>query len=251
LDAHAATGWRVWRNRIHGFWCDTGLSEHGIHLWRASADTVVEENVVVDCARGIGFGLGPGADGHTGGVIRNNFVAASDSDLFDSEYGFDSGIVLWGAEGAAVFHNTVASTEAPFSSIEYRFNTDPVTISNNLTTAGIRDRGGAVTLGENMTWAPPDLFANVTTGDLHLVDPESSPVGAAPQLSAGICESDLEGQQRDESLISVRTSSDRVCFSMDSRMEPSCGGRGWPARERARHTARTRRIWAVSLPDPG
>jgi hypothetical protein len=50
-----------------------------------------------------------------------------------------------------------------------------------------------------MTWAPPDLFANVTTGDLHLVDPESSPVGAAPQLSAGICESDLEGQQRDES----------------------------------------------------
>ena len=106
LDAHAATGWRVWRNHIEGFWCEYGLSEHGIHMWRASADTVVEENVIVDCARGIGFGLGSGADGHTGGIIRNNFVAAADGDLFASEYGFDAGIALWGAEGAAVYHNT-------------------------------------------------------------------------------------------------------------------------------------------------
>ena len=95
LDAHAATGWVVRRNLIEGFWCDTGLSEHGIHMWRQCQDTVVEENLIIDCARGIGFGLGPGADGHTGGIIRNNFVAAGDPDLFSSPTGFDSGISLW------------------------------------------------------------------------------------------------------------------------------------------------------------
>ncbi len=35
LDVHAATGWVVRRNLIEGFWCDDGLSEHGIHMWRA------------------------------------------------------------------------------------------------------------------------------------------------------------------------------------------------------------------------
>ncbi len=182
LDAHAATGWRVWRNRIEGFWCDEGLSEHGIHLWRASADTVVEENVVVDCARGIGFGLGPGNDGHTGGIIRNNFVAATDADLFASEYGFDAGIAVWGAEGAAVFHNTVASTQPPFSSIEWRFIATSVTLANNLTTGVIRDRGGSATLTTNLEGVSIGLFEDVATGDLHLVDPESGPVDAATPL---------------------------------------------------------------------
>jgi hypothetical protein len=57
IDVHQAQGWVVRRNRIEGFWCDTGLSEHGIHFWKCSRDTLVEENVIVDCARGIGFGL--------------------------------------------------------------------------------------------------------------------------------------------------------------------------------------------------
>ena len=197
LDAHRATGWRVWRNRIEGFWCADGLSEHGIHLWRASADTVVEENVVVDCARGIGFGLGPGDDGHSGGVIRNNFVAAADPDLFASPDGFDTGIALWGAEGAVVVHNTVASTQAPFSSIEWRFITTSVTIVNNLTTAAILDRGGDATLEGNLEWVSTALFEAVADGDLHLVDSESAPVGAASGTVGGPLELDIDRQHRD------------------------------------------------------
>jgi hypothetical protein len=199
LDAHAATGWRVWRNRIEGFWCDVGLSEHGIHLWRASADTVVEENVIVDCARGIGFGLGSGADGHSGGVIRNNFVGAADAGLFASEYGFDAGIALWGAEGAAVYHNTVASTQAPFSSIEWRYISTSVTLANNLTTGPIRDRGGVAVLDTNLSGVPVSLFADVAAGDFHLVDPLSSPVGGGTSLPPGVCDGDLDGQRRDAS----------------------------------------------------
>jgi hypothetical protein len=197
LDAHAATGWRVWRNRVEGFWCDDGLSEHGIHMWRASADTVVEENVVVDCARGIGFGLGPGADGHSGGVIRNNFIAAADGDLFVSEYGFDAGIALWGAEGAEVYHNTVASTQEPFSSIEWRFISTSVTLANNLSTGPIRDRGGTAYLTTNLEDVPIGLFAGVAAGDLHLLDPESSPVDSGTPLASGQCDSDIDRQPRD------------------------------------------------------
>ncbi len=197
LDAHRATGWRVWRNRIEGFWCADGLSEHGIHLWRGSAGTVVEENVVVDCARGIGFGLGPGEDGHSGGVIRNNFVAAADPDLFASPDGFDTGIALWGAEDAAVYHNTVASTQAPFSSIEWRFIASSVTIANNLTTGAILDRGGDATLEGNLEWVSTALFEAVADGELHLVDPESAPVDAAAVPPPGLVELDIDRQRRD------------------------------------------------------
>ena len=198
LDAHAATGWRVWRNRIEGFWCANGLSEHGIHMWRQCQDSLVEENVVLDCARGIGFGLGPGADGHTGGIIRNNFVAASDAGLFASPGGFDSGISLWGANDAEVYHNTVASTQAPSaSSIEWRYIDTSVVLANNLTTNRIWDRGGAAILLTNFEFVPLSLFADVPTGDLHLVDPGSSPVDGGTALGDGFCDRDHDGQTRD------------------------------------------------------
>ena len=199
LDAHAATGWLVRRNRIEGFWCDTGLSEHGIHMWRQCQDTVVEENLIIDCARGIGFGLGSGADGHTGGVIRNNFVAAGDPGLFASPSGFDSGISLWGAEGAQAYHNSVASTQPPSaSSIEWRYISTSVTLANNLVTDRIWDRGGISHLATNTEYAPLNLFADVAGGDLHLVDPESGPVDAGTPLSPGLADNDFDSMLRDD-----------------------------------------------------
>jgi len=198
LDAHAATGWRVWRNRIEGFWCQEGLSEHGIHMWRQCRDSLVEENVVLDCARGIGFGLGPGEDGHTGGIIRNNFVTASDAGLFASTSGFDSGISLWGADDAEVDHNTVASTQPPSaSSIEWRYIVTSVTLANNLTTDRLWNRGGAAVLLTNMEFVTLSLFADVPTADLHLVNPASGPVNAGTSLAPGSCAGDHDGQARD------------------------------------------------------
>jgi hypothetical protein len=199
LDAHEATGWLVRRNLIEGFWCDDGLSEHGVHMWRQCADTVVEQNLIVDCARGIGFGLGGGNDGHTGGIIRNNFVAAGDPDLFASPSGFDSGISLWGADDAEVYHNTVASTQPPSaSSVEWRFITTSVTIANNLMTDRLWDRGGTAFLDSNLEYVSNSLFEDIASGDLHLVDPEGSPVDAGTPLSAGLCEVDFDGQERDD-----------------------------------------------------
>jgi hypothetical protein len=198
LDAHQATGWRVWRNRIEGFWCASGLSEHGLHMWKACQGTVVEENIVVDCARGIGFGLGPGADGHIDGIIRNNFVAAGNAGLFASANGFDSGIGLWGAENAHVYHNTVASTTAPrASSIEWRFISTSVTLANNLTSDRLWARDGTAHLDGNLEHVSLGLFTDVANGDLHLVDAMSSPVDAGAVLASGVCDDDLDRQQRD------------------------------------------------------
>jgi hypothetical protein len=213
IDGHQAWGWQVRRNRIEGFWCETGLSEHGIHFWTGSRDTVVEENVIVDCARGIGLGLGssgagrtypdnpyPGVGylGHIDGTVRNNFVAAARPELFASQYGFDAGIALEQARGAIVAHNTVASTVAPFSSIEWRFGNTLVELSNNLVTHNLREREGnpqATQIG-NITAASAGWFADIAGGDLHLVGPTLPPIGAGVPLAAGVADRDIDHQPR-------------------------------------------------------
>ena len=107
IDAHAARGWLVRDNRFTGIYCaGEGLAEHAVHFWRSSRDTVVENNVIVNCARGIGFGLDDTTErraypddpysgirpiAHFDGIIRNNVIFA------DIDY-YDTGIEL--ARGA-------------------------------------------------------------------------------------------------------------------------------------------------------
>ena len=188
IDAHQARGWTIRDNLIEGFWCPSGLSEHGIHLWRGCRDTTVERNVLRNNARGIGFGMATDGDGrtypdnpcptatgyvdHYGGVIRNNFVSANRSDLFSSEYGFDCGICLWNACNAQALHNTVYSTDPAhtFSSIEWRFSNTRATITNDLVNVTLREREGAsATQAGNVTNAQAGWFVNAASGDLHLV----------------------------------------------------------------------------------
>ena len=213
IDAHAARGWIVRRNRIMGFWCPAGLSEHAIHFWRGSRDTLVEGNLILDCARGIGFGLGatgtgrtypddpyPGIPylGHVDGTIRANFVAAADSDLFASEYGFDAGIAIEQARVVAVVHDTVASTSAPFSSIEWRFPDTLVNVANDLVSHNLRARDGAqATLAGNLEAAPLAWFADVAAGDLHLAGAALPPVGGGTPLPPSLAGDDFDGQPRD------------------------------------------------------
>lgn len=214
IDAHAAWGWTVRRNRISGFWCPAGLSEHAIHFWNASRDTVVEENVIVDCARGVGFGLlvssgdrdyvpdpypGVGYLGHIDGIIRNNFIAAADPDLFASQSGFDAGISLEQARDTRVVHNTVVSTEAPFSSIEWRFANTVARIANNLVSHNLRERDGnpQETLTGNLTAAPLAWFVAPAIGNLHLLSATVPPVDAGAALSPGWADSDIDAQARE------------------------------------------------------
>jgi hypothetical protein len=200
IDAHAARGWTVRDNVITGFWCAAGLSEHAVHFWRNSRDTVVERNTLHDNARGVGFGLletaaptrsyadtpcpaaAGGYVGHFDGSIRNNFVSAHDPALFASEYGFDCGICMWQACGAVALHNTVYTSNpgATFSAIEWRFAHTLVELTDNLVNAPLRERDGATaTLVANSSAAVAAWFAQPASGDLRLT------LNATPAIDAG------------------------------------------------------------------
>ena len=186
FDGHQAQGWWLHDNRIEGFWCNTGLAEHAIHCWRGCRDTLVERNLLLNNARGVGFGLATSGQarsyadnpcpeaqgayvGHYGGIIRNNFIFAGDAGLLASPDGFDCGICMWSACGASALHNTVVSTGGNFSSIEWRFATSVgVKVMNNLVTHSLRARNGAVaTEAGNLGSAPLSLFADTSPGNPH------------------------------------------------------------------------------------
>ncbi len=214
VDAHDAAGWVIRDNFISGFWCPSGLSEHGIHLWTGSRDTVVERNVITECARGIGFGLGstgqnrtfsdnpcPGvaSAGHYKGVIANNFIYASDPGLWASQSGFDTGIGLEQACGAVVMHNTIVATQAPFASIDSRFgNSDPM-IVNNLMSHSIVVRDGSTPAANqgNLEKAPSSLFADASKGDLHLQAGASAAIDQGAVVAGATAKDDIDGDLRD------------------------------------------------------
>jgi hypothetical protein len=184
IDAHAAQGWIVRDNRLEDIYCaGEGLAEHAIHFWRNARDTLVENNTIIDCARGIGFGLddtmvrrvypddphpGAGPLAHIDGVIRNNVIWS------ETEW-YDTGIEIAYARAPLVLHNTVlhtASATRAFSSIDHRFDPTVVTIANNLTTR-ISDRGGVATLTTNVTDTPlgsVDATFHLTAGASIAID---------------------------------------------------------------------------------
>lgn len=208
IDGHQTWGWVVRDNRISGFYCASGLSEHAIHFWNGARDTVVERNVIIDCARGIGFGLGANGNGsqrsypdgryaglgyigHFDGVIRNNAIVATQS-------GFDAGIALEQSRGTLVLHNSVVSKNAPYSSIEWRFANTVVTIANNLVSHNLRERDGnpSATLSGNLENAPSSYFFDPWNGDLHLTSSATGALGKGVELAAGLCDDDLDAQPR-------------------------------------------------------
>jgi hypothetical protein len=178
IDAHSARGWVVKNNKFEGIYCaGEGLAEHAVHFWKGSRGTRVENNTILECARGIGFGLGendggrtysdmPGDIyvGHYGGMIRNNVIYAS------HPY-FDTGIELSQASGARVYHNTIPHNDGEtgfFSSIDYRFPNTAVYIRNNLVERITARDGGTARVDHNLKAAPLSLFVDPGTYDFHL-----------------------------------------------------------------------------------
>lgn len=177
VDGHWAAGWRVRDNSIKGFWCSNGLSEHGIHFWKNSRNITVERNRIIDCDRGIGFGLG--SDGNTGGIIRNNMI------YHGVDHGFaDVGISVESTPNAQVYNNTIYH-EHNYSAIEYRFAaTENILIANNLTNRDIALRDGARGQVENnITTALPVWFVNPAAGDLHLLSPPAQVVNQGQEIT--------------------------------------------------------------------
>lgn len=187
IDAHQAHNWIIRNNLFRNIRSPEGeLAEHAIHFWSESRNTLVENNIIANCDRGIGFGLGD--RGHLGGVIQNNMIHTTR----------DVGIGLENADRTAVYHNTVFTENYP-NSIEYRFTgTRDVSILNNLTNAAIASRdGGSGRVETNITNAQSAWFANPESGDLHLVTAESTVIDRGQPLSEVTQDIDCDLRPRD------------------------------------------------------
>lgn len=205
IDAHQAKNWIVRGNTFRGIRSpDSNVAEHAIHFWSDSENTLVERNLIINCDRGIGFGLGN--RGHIGGIIRNNMIYHAD---LGADKG-DVGIELESADGAQVYNNTVYQEHTYPAAISVRWAASNVYLANNLLhTTGSgqviwkRD-GPTVTQEGNVVGAQAAWFVDVATGDLRLAsavaqvvdqgvavpglsddfDGQARPVGSAPDIGA-------------------------------------------------------------------
>lgn len=183
IDIHGGSNWIIRGNTFRNIVSpDTAIAEHAIHIWDAPAsNNTVERNLIINCDRGIGFGLG--SRGHSGGIIRNNIIyhASGNGSFADVPIGLET------SPNTQVYNNTVYLENGYPNAIEYRFAaTSGVTLRNNLTNRSILARDGATgTLSNNLTAAAPHWFADVSQGNLHLVS------GSTPANNTGISISGL------------------------------------------------------------
>jgi cysteine-rich repeat protein len=200
IDAKVVEGWWIHDNLFKDIYCtEPGQSppaEHAVHFWVSSKDTITERNIIINNARGIGYGLGS-SDGtrtypgdplfgsgliqsevsHIGGIIRNNFIYSDIGDLFDTGIGLES---AWGVD---IYHNTIYTADNVIEKLNELSLRGPTTkdnnIVNNLLTNKVEYRrfGTGIFATEvdqerveaNVV-AEASMFVDVTTGELHLVD---------------------------------------------------------------------------------
>ena len=162
LDIHDGDQWTVNDNVFRNISSPSGsVAEHAVHFWNSSADNVIERNMILNCDRGIGFGLGSSAN--DGGIIRNNMIFNDGTSLFH-----DVGIGLETSPNTKVYNNTIFIEYQ--NAIEYRYPaTTNVDIANNLTNQNIQSRnGGIANVYSNKTDALSSWFVNPTLGNLRL-----------------------------------------------------------------------------------
>jgi len=191
IDAHGSKNWTIRSNTFRNIISPSrSVAEFAIHFWDGSANNTVEKNLIVNCDRGIGFGLD--RKGNTGGTIRNNMIYhAANAGRYA-----DTGIALMESPGTQVYNNTIVMDNGFPWAIEYRFaGTTGVLITNNLTNKPIVGRDGATgTVSKNVTSAAGRWFINPAAGDLHLASAIGSVV-AAGQAVPGLSD-DFDGQPR-------------------------------------------------------
>ena len=204
IDVHSGWDWVVRSNTFEGIYCEDGeLAEHAIHFWNGARGTLVENNLIRNTARGIGFGLVqsgtsrsypdnpyPGLYvGHYGGTIRGNVISMSISQ-------YDTGIELAQARGTVVAHNSVIETGAAtgsFSSIDRRFANTSVEVRNNLVRRLTTRDGAGGTVSNNVENVPASWFVDAAAGDAHLTATAAGAIDDGFVLPVEVAGTDLDG----------------------------------------------------------
>lgn len=164
IDALGVSGWIVRDSFIHDIWCQNGeLAGPAILVWQGSSSTLVERNLLLDCARGPHLGLGPGD--HVGGVVRNNFIRWDPAAAYVADVG-----IYTVSPGSLILHNSVLTRGNYPNAVEVRFaSSTGVEVRNNLLDAAVAARDGALPVtSDNLSGALPEWFVAESAGDLHL-----------------------------------------------------------------------------------
>jgi hypothetical protein len=191
LDGHNCSRWTVRGNIFKNIASPSRyVAEHAIHFW-GNREITVENNLIIDCDRGIGFGMG--ADRSVqGGMIRNNMIFHS----ANAHPFADAGIVLESSSHIDVLNNTVFQEHAYPRSIEFRFKgTRDGRIINNLTNRAIAARdGGAAVVSNNHLRADPAMFVDASRANLRLKGAITGVTDAGMSLAE--VTTDIDGRPR-------------------------------------------------------
>jgi glyoxylase-like metal-dependent hydrolase (beta-lactamase superfamily II) len=200
IDIHKGVNWIVRDNLFRGLRTpagQAGIAEHAVHFWKRCAprpqNILIERNEIVNCDRGIGFGLGSLDGGHQGGTsrVRNNLI-------FNDGTGphTDVGIGLEHATGVRVDNNTVV-IQSYWAPIEYRFaGSSNLVFVNNLVNRPIQRRDDAPSASQtnNLERTQAAWFRNLAAGNLRLT------AAATPAIDHGQAlhefHDDADGQSR-------------------------------------------------------
>ena len=208
IDAHAAKNWTVRNNVFRNIISPSqAVAEYAIHFWSDSADALVEKNLIIDCDRGIGFGLG--SSSNHGGIIRNNMIYHSPGNGAFA----DVGIAIQNSPDTQIYNNTIFMEHDYPSAIEYRFDaTSNVFIANNLANRNVQKLDGASgTETSNVVNASAGWFVDPTAGDLHLNSTAVAVIDEGQNVQGLV--DDFDGQDRtgmaidigaDELLVNLR-----------------------------------------------
>jgi hypothetical protein len=188
IDIHKGVNWVVRDNYFRNIRTpagEAGIAEHAIHFWKRCPtrpqNIIVERNRIVNCDRGIGFGLTDPHGGHHGGrsVIRNNMVHNDGAGPRT-----DVGIGLEHASDVRIDNNTVV-IPSYWAPIEYRFSgSSNLVFRNNLVNRPIRLRDNAppATASHNLELVEASWFRDLPSGDLRLTPAATPAIDAAQTL---------------------------------------------------------------------
>lgn len=138
IDAHRAQNWLIKNNRFFDIASPSRQhAEYAIHFWNQSAGNQVIDNLIVNCDRGIGFGLGP--KGNQGGLIANNLILHVDKkDPFA-----DVGIAVQSSPDTQIKNNRIYLAHRYRYAIEVTGKTSQnVLVEGNISNKRITNRKG-------------------------------------------------------------------------------------------------------------